>query len=110
MHAKLAENGDLNVFGTVGEKFQASASFMTSWNPSQYYPEQVEEKINAKTESLFPGKKFDDLSEKEKNSVRNEVFHAGVSSFSQTEFLLHLDSNAVSRYQLEYSQQTHLLI
>lgn len=106
LHAKLAENGDLNVFGTVGEKFQASASFMTSWNPSQYYPEQVEEKINAKTESLFPGKKFDDLSEKEKNSVRNEVFHAGVSSFSQTEFLLHLDSNAVSRYQLEYSQQT----
>ena len=42
-------------------------SYLSQWNPSTYFPEQVEEKIADKTEARFPGKTFDDLNENEKD-------------------------------------------
>ena len=99
LYAKVSTSGDLEVFGTVGQDYNASALFVTTWDPNLYFPEQVDNKIAKQTEFQFPGRSFDSLTDAEKDSVRREVFQTGSSSFNQSQFELMLDSNAVSRFQ-----------
>ena len=94
------------VYGNAGEDYHASVSYLSQWNPSTYFPEQVEEKIADKTEARFPGKTFDDLNENEKDLIRQEVFEVGTQTFDQSQFDIVLDSKAVHHYRSDYSQRT----
>ena len=109
LYAKISTSGDLEVFGTVGEDYNASALFVTTWDPNLYFPEQVDKKIAAQTEFQFPGRSFDSLTDAEKDSVRREVFQTGSSSFNQSQFELMLDSNAVTSFQQEYATRNPIV-
>ena len=37
LYAKISTSGDLEVYGTVDEDYQASAIFVTTWDPSLYF-------------------------------------------------------------------------
>lgn len=103
--SKISNNGDLLFYGTVGEKYHSSVSYISQWNPSTYFPEQVEDKIAQKTAVRYPGVDFKDLTEQEKEVVRNEVFEVGSQSFDQTQFQISLDSKAIQKYRAEYSSR-----
>ena len=110
LSSEISTNGDLLVYGNVGEDYHASVSYLSQWNPSTYFPEQVEEKIADKTEARFPGKTFDDLNENEKDLIRQEVFEVGTQTFDQSQFDIVLDSKAVHHYRSDYSQRTPSVI
>ena len=84
LYAKISASGDLEVYGTVGEEYAASATFVTTWDPSLYFPEQVDDKLNDKTSELFPGSRYEDLTEEEKDLVRSHVFSAEMPVFNLT--------------------------
>ena len=73
LDSEIATNGDLIVYGSVGESFGASSSYTTKWNPNYYFPEQLEEKLNAETASRYPGVKYSELGLTEKELVDNAV-------------------------------------
>ena len=73
LDSEIATNGDLIVCGSVGESFGASSSYTTKWNPNYYFPEQLEEKLNAETASRYPGVKYSELGLTEKEHVDNAV-------------------------------------
>lgn len=73
LNAEIATNGDLLVFGSVGESYQASSSYTTKWNPNYYFPEQLEEKLNAETALRYPGTKYSELSQSDKQIVDSAV-------------------------------------
>ena len=102
LRAEISSNGELVISGVANESYYASVDFFTQWNPNTYFPEQVDAKISAQTELSFPGKKFDDLSEQEQESIRRQVFQTGTTSFSKAQFELMLDSNAVIKFREEY--------
>ncbi len=106
LYAKISASGELEVFGTVGEDYHASALFVTTWDPNLYFPEQVDRKIDTQTEFQFPGRSFDSLTDAEKESVRRQVFQTGSSNFSASQFQLMLDSNAVTRFNQEYATRS----
>ena len=106
LRAEISNNGELIISGAANESYYASVDFFTQWNPNNYFPEQVDAKISAQTELLFPGKQFEELSESEKESIRRQVFQSGSSTFSASQFQLILDSNAVIKYRDEYSSRT----
>ena len=64
--------------------YSASADFITSWDPSLYFPEQTSQKLNEKAKSLFSGLNFDDLTPAEKQQVRDEVFSTGIPVYNLT--------------------------
>lgn len=82
LYAKISTSGDLEVYGTVDEDYQASAIFVTTWDPSLYFPEQVDEKLDEKTGELFPGSKYLDLTDQEKDLVRSHVFSDSMSVYN----------------------------
>jgi len=79
LSAKVASNGQLQVRGTVGKSFNASAEYISKYDTNSYYPEQLEDMLVAKGKSLFPGKEYSSLTTEEKdsvwNSVKNEKLH-----------------------------------
>ncbi len=82
IYAKISTSGDLEVYGTVDEDYQASAIFVTTWDPSLYFPEQVDEKLDEKTGELFPGSRYLDLTDQEKDLVRSHVFSDSMSVYN----------------------------
>jgi flagellin-like hook-associated protein FlgL len=84
LYAKISASGDLEVYGTVDEDFSASATFVTTWDPSLYFPEQVDDKLNEKTSELFPGSTYDDLTDQDKDLVRSHVFSDDLSVYNLT--------------------------
>ena len=105
LSSEISNNGDLVVYGSVGENYHSSVSYISQWNPSTYFPNQVEEKIADKTAARFPGKNFDDLNDAEKEVIRQEVFEVGSQTFDQSQFDIVLDSNAVQSFRNEYAQR-----
>ena len=81
IYSKLSNTGDLLVFGTVGEKYEAKAEYLTHWDPNHYYPNQVEEKRSTQTQYLYPGSSYNDLTPAEKKIVDDYVFEATNGSF-----------------------------
>ncbi|MBT5716424.1 MAG: hypothetical protein HOI70_05895, partial [Opitutae bacterium] len=73
LNAEIATNGDLLIFGSVGESYQASSSYTTKWDPNYYFPEQLEEKLNAETALRYPGTKYTELSQSDKQIVDSAV-------------------------------------
>ena len=61
LYAKVSDNGELEIYGTVGQSYRASVDFITTWDPSLYFPEQTQAKLDAKSNSLFSGLNFDEL-------------------------------------------------
>ncbi len=104
LHAKISDNGELEVFGTVGQSYNASAEYVTKWDPNLYFPEQTKAKLDAKANSLFFGLGFDELTPSEQDQVRNEVFLLGspVYNFSATQYkdLTGLESQTGGNYLL----------
>ena len=84
LYAKVSDNGELEIHGTVGQSYHASVDFITKWDPSLYFPEQTQEKLDAKANSLFSGLNFDELTPSEKDQVRDEVFSVGTPVYSLT--------------------------
>ena len=84
LYADISVNGELEIYGTVGQAYSASADFITSWDPSLYFPEQTSQKLNDKAKSLFSGLNFDDLTPAEKQQVRDEVFSTGIPVYNLT--------------------------
>ena len=74
LYAKISTSGDLEVYGTVDEDYEATARFVTTWDPSLYFPEQVDQKLDEKTSELFPGSRYTDLTDQDKDLVRSHVF------------------------------------
>lgn len=81
LSAEISNNGDLVLSGSVGQKYHASVEYLSQWNPSTYFPEQVDAKIVNLTEAKFPGTLFDDLSDAEQEIIRREVFGVGTNYF-----------------------------
>ena len=52
LSSEISNNGDLVVYGSVGENYHSSVSYISQWNPSTYFPNQVEEKIADKTAAV----------------------------------------------------------
>ncbi|MDA7756977.1 hypothetical protein N8920_03650 [Opitutales bacterium] len=84
LYAKISASGDLEVYGTVDEDFSASATFVTTWDPTLYFPEQVDSKLNEKTSELFPGSRYDDLTAQDKDLVRSHVFSDDLPVYNLT--------------------------
>ncbi|NBU86303.1 MAG: hypothetical protein EBS13_03115 [Verrucomicrobia bacterium] len=84
LYAKVSASGDLEVYGTVDEDYNASATFVTTWDPSLYFPEQVDEKLDEKTSELFPGSRYVDLTDQDKDLVRSHVFSDSMPVYSLT--------------------------
>ncbi len=84
LYAKVSDNGELEIHGTVGESYRASVDYVTKWDPSLYFPEQTQAKLDAKANSLFSGLNFDELTPSEKDQVRDEVFSMGTPVYSLT--------------------------
>ena len=103
--SEIDANGNLIVNGNVGEDFHSSVSYISQWNPGTYFPEQVDAKIADKTEARYPGVSFEDLTDQQKEVVRQEVFESGVSSFDSTQFQLILESKSVSQFRSAYADR-----
>ena len=73
LSSELSISGELLVFGTVGQSYNASSSYTTKWDPNHYFPEQLEQKLNAEASNLYPGFTFESLGETEKAVVRANV-------------------------------------
>jgi len=73
LSSELSISGDLLVFGTVGQSYNASSSYTTKWDPNHYFPEQLDQKLNAEASHLYPGLTFESLGESEKAIVRANV-------------------------------------
>ena len=71
--AKINSSGQLVVNGTVGKSFEAIASYISSYDSQNYYPNQLDEVLRQKASSMFPNVSFDDLDEKSKDLVWSEV-------------------------------------
>lgn len=84
LYAKVSDNGELEIHGTVGQSYRASVDFITTWDPSLYFPEQTQAKLDAKSNSLFSGLNFDELTPSEQDQVRDEVFSVGTPVYSLT--------------------------
>ena len=100
--AEISNNGDLVISGAVDQSYHSSVSYFTQWDPNTYFPEQVDDKIAAKTELRYPGTLFNDLPEEDKEIIRNEVFEVGSSSFDSSQFQLVLDSKSVNQFKADY--------
>ena len=103
--SEIDANGNLIVNGNVGENFHSSVSYISQWNPGTYFPEQVDVKIAEKTEARYPGVSYEDLTDQQKEVVRQEVFESGVSSFDSTQFQLILESKTVSQFRSAYADR-----
>ena len=79
--AEISTNGDLVVSGAVGQTYHASVAYFSQWNPNTYFPEQVDAKIAALTQFKYPDTQFDDLTEAEQETIRQEVFGKGTIYF-----------------------------
>ena len=62
------------ISGAVDQSYHSSVSYFTQWDPNTYFPEQVDDKIAAKTELRYPGTPFSNLPEEDKEIIRSEVF------------------------------------
>ncbi len=74
LYSKISANGELVVYGTVGQSYHASSEYLTRWDPNNYYPNQVEEKRDQRAAVLFNGLSYQELTESEKNQVDDYVF------------------------------------
>jgi len=73
LSAKIISSGQLEVTGTVGKTFDASASYLSRYDTRNYYPEQLQGMISERAKSMFPGKSFEMLSSEEKQQVWTTV-------------------------------------
>ena len=92
IYSKLSNTGDLLVFGTVGEKYEANAQYLTHWDPNHYYPNQVEQKRDTQTQYLYPGSSYGDLTPTEKKIVDDYVFESTNGSFPRWSNTLTFDA------------------
>jgi len=82
LYSEISTNGDLLVYGTVGKSYNAKAEYLTKWDASHYYPNQIAQKRVAQTEILYPGSSYETLTPSEKKIVDDAVFEAPNGSFS----------------------------
>ena len=73
LSAKVNANGQLEVKGTVGKTFSASAQYMSMYDTNNYFPEQLESMVVEKGRSLYPNKDYSDLTNEEKDKVWDQV-------------------------------------
>jgi flagellin-like hook-associated protein FlgL len=105
VRSEISTNGELVVLGAAEQDFHTSVDFLTQWNPNSYFPEQVEQKITEQTRLRYPNKTFEELSDSEKDIIRNEVFKSGSTVFDSNQFQLELDSKVANKYSFEYSER-----
>lgn len=74
LSSEVSLNGNLQIYGSTGETFDAYATYVHRWNPNLYFPKQIEDQLSKETERRFPGLSFDELSESEKDLVQFAVF------------------------------------
>lgn len=73
LSAKVSSNGQLQVTGTVGKTFSASAQYISMYDSNNYFPEQLESMFVEKGKSLYPSKDYSLLSKEEKDKIWDEV-------------------------------------
>ena len=73
LSAKVDSSGQLVIKGRVGTRFDTQASYISHYDPDNYYPNQLEVVVREKASSMFPGLSFDELDEKAKELVWAEV-------------------------------------
>ena len=73
LSAKVSSNGQLQVTGTVGKTFSASARYLSMYDSNNYFPEQLEAMFVEKGKSLYPSKDYSLLSNEEKDRVWDEI-------------------------------------
>ena len=71
--AKVDSTGQLLISSRVGSSFDIQASYISSYDAYNYYPNQLDAVVRQKASSMFPNLSFDDLDEKAKELVWAEV-------------------------------------
>ena len=74
LYSEISNNGDLIVYGTVGESYNAKAEYLTRWDPNHYYPNQIEDKRNQRAAAIYGEKTYSELTESEKKDIDDYVF------------------------------------
>ena len=93
LSSKVSINGNLQIVGTTGEDYEASATYIHKWNPNLYFPTQVNNLINKETENRFPGMPFNELSQSDQELVRFAVF-----SSDRLQEILDREANSIVDY------------
>lgn len=73
LSAKVNANGQLEVKGTVGKTFSASAQYISMYDTNNYFPVQLESMFVNKGKSLYPNKDYSELTNEEKDKVWEQV-------------------------------------
>ena len=45
LNSELSNTGELIVYGTVGQSYNASANYTTKWDPNHYFPDAIGSKV-----------------------------------------------------------------
>lgn len=72
--AETSDQGDLLLVAGVGQDFQVSGQFVTDFDPNFYFPEAIKAKLDAAAIDQFGGKRYDELTSGDKESIANEVY------------------------------------
>ena len=94
LSAEITSQGDIIVLGSPSEKFSATSTFITKWDPNNYFPNQLQAKLDTETSSRYPGSTYDSLSNGEKQLVQDAVYNSDwTRSLTVTSSSVNSDSN-----------------
>lgn len=72
--AETSDQGDLLLVAGVAEDFNVSGQYITDFDPNFYFPEAIKAKLDAAATDQFGGKKYDELTLGDKESIANQVY------------------------------------
>ncbi|MBT7922838.1 MAG: hypothetical protein HN627_01155 [Opitutae bacterium] len=72
--AETSDQGDLLLVAGVEQDFQVSGQYVTNFDPNFYFPEAIKAKLDAVAIDQFGGKKYDELTSGDKESIANQVY------------------------------------
>ena len=71
--AKVAQDGSLEISGSVGEEYKTDVKYFSRFDSENYFPNQLEPILDSQAKTLFPGITFDELSQSQKDLVWSSV-------------------------------------
>jgi flagellin-like hook-associated protein FlgL len=73
LSAQINSNGQLEVVGTVGKSFLATAEYVSKFDSNNYFPEQLDTMVIEKAKSLYPSLSYEQLDKNQKDIVWDAV-------------------------------------
>jgi flagellin-like hook-associated protein FlgL len=94
--AKISEDGSLEISGSVGEDFNLDVKYFSRFDSENYFPNQLEEVLERKAKTLFPGVSYDELSQSEKDLVWNSIQNSKLEWILSTETVKESGNSSMS--------------